>query len=222
MAQGEDSDESFEADGTGEPRRTDFARAVRGRRVAAEQPKARSLRSASRRGRNVGAGLQAPTSRSAGWARGRRDARNAGQTSFVLSVLAPDHTGLTLKEQPSLFWFISSDTSLPVELDYRRPERDRASPGDPHRVASQAWSAPRAAGRLRRAARPWSGLSVVGGGDTGHRPALARHPGERHHRAGRAQPASSGRSWQEPARKTSRPGTRRPGSGTTHSRRSPT
>jgi hypothetical protein len=34
----------------------------------------------------------------------------------VLSVLAPDHTGLTTKEQPSLFWFISSQTSLPVEL----------------------------------------------------------------------------------------------------------
>jgi hypothetical protein len=39
-----------------------------------------------------------------------------GRDIFVLSVLAPDHTGLTMREQPSLFWFISSDTSLPVEL----------------------------------------------------------------------------------------------------------
>lgn len=39
-----------------------------------------------------------------------------GRDIFVLSVLAPDHTGLTVREQPSLFWFISSDTSLPVEL----------------------------------------------------------------------------------------------------------
>jgi hypothetical protein len=39
-----------------------------------------------------------------------------GRDIFVLSVLAPDHTGLTTKEQPSLFWFISSQTSLTIEL----------------------------------------------------------------------------------------------------------
>jgi hypothetical protein len=39
-----------------------------------------------------------------------------GRDIFVLSVLAPDHTGLTTKEQPSLFWFISSQTSLTLEL----------------------------------------------------------------------------------------------------------
>ena len=35
---------------------------------------------------------------------------------FVLSVLAPDHTGLTVSEQPALYWFISCVTSSPVEL----------------------------------------------------------------------------------------------------------
>jgi len=35
---------------------------------------------------------------------------------FVLSVLAPDHSGLTTSEQPSLYWFISNSTSLPIEL----------------------------------------------------------------------------------------------------------
>src|SRR5262245_37721236 len=40
---------------------------------------------------------------------------------FILSVLVPDHTGLTTKEQPSLFWFISGDTSLPVELTISDP-----------------------------------------------------------------------------------------------------
>ena len=35
---------------------------------------------------------------------------------FVLSVLAPDHSGFTTNEQPSLYWFISNATSLPVEL----------------------------------------------------------------------------------------------------------
>jgi len=35
---------------------------------------------------------------------------------FVLSVLAPDHSGLTTSEQPFLYWFISNSTSLPIEL----------------------------------------------------------------------------------------------------------
>ena len=43
--------------------------------------------------------------------------RGTGQEpAFVLSVLAPNHTGLTVSEQPSLFWFISSTSSYPVEL----------------------------------------------------------------------------------------------------------
>ena len=39
-----------------------------------------------------------------------------GQNVFVLSVLAPDHSAFTTNEQPSLYWFISKPTSLPVEL----------------------------------------------------------------------------------------------------------
>jgi Domain of Unknown Function (DUF928) len=34
----------------------------------------------------------------------------------VLTVLAPDHTALTVSEQPSLYWYISSPTSLSIEL----------------------------------------------------------------------------------------------------------
>jgi len=30
--------------------------------------------------------------------------------------LAPDHSGFTTSEQPSLYWFISNSTSLPIEL----------------------------------------------------------------------------------------------------------
>ena len=36
--------------------------------------------------------------------------------TVVLSVLTPDHTGLTTHEQPSLFWFVSQPTKNPVEL----------------------------------------------------------------------------------------------------------
>ena len=40
---------------------------------------------------------------------------------FVLSVLAPDHSGFTTSEQPSLYWFISKSTSLPVEFTVMDP-----------------------------------------------------------------------------------------------------
>jgi Domain of Unknown Function (DUF928) len=48
--------------------------------------------------------------------------RGTQREVFVLSVLAPDHTGLTTSEQPSLYWFISGSTSLPVELTVMDPE----------------------------------------------------------------------------------------------------
>jgi hypothetical protein len=41
---------------------------------------------------------------------------------FVLSVLAPDHSGFTVSEQPSLYWFISNSTSYPVELTVMDPK----------------------------------------------------------------------------------------------------
>ena len=34
----------------------------------------------------------------------------------MLSVLAPDHTGLTVQEQPSLYWYVSKSTMYPIEL----------------------------------------------------------------------------------------------------------
>jgi hypothetical protein len=34
----------------------------------------------------------------------------------ILSALAPDHTGLTAREQPSLFWYLARATTYPVEL----------------------------------------------------------------------------------------------------------
>jgi hypothetical protein len=42
--------------------------------------------------------------------------RGTGREAFVLSVVAPTHTGLTTSEQPELFWFISSASSYPVEF----------------------------------------------------------------------------------------------------------
>ncbi|HKA40696.1 MAG TPA: DUF928 domain-containing protein [Burkholderiales bacterium] len=54
----------------------------------------------------------APGGRVGGGTRGL----GAGRAVFVLSVLAPDHTGLTVSEQPTLYWFISSKAPSPVEL----------------------------------------------------------------------------------------------------------
>ena len=49
--------------------------------------------------------------------------RGTGREAFVLSVLAPAHTGLTTSEQPELFWFISSSSSYPVELTVVDPQK---------------------------------------------------------------------------------------------------
>lgn len=47
--------------------------------------------------------------------------RGTAREVFVLSVLAPDHSGMTVSEQPSLYWYISTPTSLPVELTVMDP-----------------------------------------------------------------------------------------------------
>lgn len=39
-----------------------------------------------------------------------------GQEPLYLSVLSPDHIGLTMFEQPALFWFIAYPTSQPVDV----------------------------------------------------------------------------------------------------------
>jgi hypothetical protein len=59
----------------------------------------------------------APGGRVGGGTRGG-DARSNGadRAVFMLSVLAPDHTGLTISEQPSLYWYISSASRSPVEV----------------------------------------------------------------------------------------------------------
>ena len=42
--------------------------------------------------------------------------RGTGNDGVILSVFAPDHTGLTVQEQPSLYWYLSKSTTYPVEL----------------------------------------------------------------------------------------------------------
>jgi len=47
--------------------------------------------------------------------------RGTGREIFVLSVLAPDHPGLTVNEQPSLYWFMSNPSSVRVEVTVTDP-----------------------------------------------------------------------------------------------------
>jgi Domain of Unknown Function (DUF928) len=63
-----------------------------------------------------------PPSRGAPGGRIGGGTRGGGQNVFVLSVLAPDHSAFTTNEQPSLYWFISQPTSLPVELTVMDPQ----------------------------------------------------------------------------------------------------
>jgi hypothetical protein len=52
----------------------------------------------------------APASRVGGGTRG------SGAADFVLSVLAPDHTGLTTQAQPTLYWYASGPSTATVEV----------------------------------------------------------------------------------------------------------
>ena len=52
----------------------------------------------------------APASRVGGGSRGAAD------NPFVLAAIAPDHTGLTTAEQPTLYWYVSGKVALPVEI----------------------------------------------------------------------------------------------------------
>jgi hypothetical protein len=42
--------------------------------------------------------------------------RSAGRRSARVQALGPDHTGVVFSEAPTLYWYLSEDSSLPVEL----------------------------------------------------------------------------------------------------------
>jgi hypothetical protein len=71
---------------------------------------------------STGAPVYKPPKRGAPGGRVGGGTRGIQRDVFVLSVLAPDHSGFTTSEQPSLYWFISSPTSLPVEVTVMDPQ----------------------------------------------------------------------------------------------------
>jgi len=50
--------------------------------------------------------------------------RGQGDTAVTLDVLAPDQTGLTTREQPSLFWYQSKPATAKFELTLLREDKD--------------------------------------------------------------------------------------------------
>ena len=49
--------------------------------------------------------------------------RGAAEATFALSVLAPDHTGYTVREKPTIYWYVSKAiTTSPVELTVTAPD----------------------------------------------------------------------------------------------------
>jgi hypothetical protein len=71
---------------------------------------------------SVQAPVYTPPKRGAPGGRVGGGTRGPQRDVFVLSVLAPDHSGFTTSEQPSLYWFISKSTSLPVEFTVMEPQ----------------------------------------------------------------------------------------------------
>ena len=56
---------------------------------------------------------------------GRIGGGTRGGQAVSLAVLAPDHTGLTVKAQPSLYWLISTRSPAPVELTIVDPRASK-------------------------------------------------------------------------------------------------
>ena len=85
------------------------------------QPSDQNLKDQSKKTESVSAPVYTPPKRGAPGGRVGGGTRGIQREVSLLSVLAPDHSGFTTSEQPSLYWFISSSTSLPVELTVMDP-----------------------------------------------------------------------------------------------------
>ena len=42
--------------------------------------------------------------------------RSGGSGELSLVVIAPDHAGLTIQEQPTLYWYLAQETNYPIEV----------------------------------------------------------------------------------------------------------
>ena len=68
----------------------------------------------SQAGSAVSAPVYKPPVRGAPGGRVGGGTRGMGDQTFTLSVLAPNHTALTIQEQPMLYWFVSRPITTPI------------------------------------------------------------------------------------------------------------
>ena len=61
--------------------------------------------------------------------------RSIGKKGPMVSVLAPDHIGLTVQEQPSLYWFVSDTVTTPVEVEVTLIEENGIKPIMKHKLS---------------------------------------------------------------------------------------
>ena len=54
--------------------------------------------------------------------------RSIDKNGPVVSLLAPDHVGLTSHDQPALYWFVSDTVSTPIEVEITLIEADGVKP----------------------------------------------------------------------------------------------
>jgi hypothetical protein len=66
--------------------------------------------------------LYKPPSRGAPATRVGGGTRGSDEAGPILSVLAPDHTGLTISEQPNLYWYLSKPTHMSMEITITHDE----------------------------------------------------------------------------------------------------
>ena len=87
------------------------------------QPSGQDLKDQSKKTESVASvPVYTPPMRGAPGGRVGGGTRGVQREVFLVSALAPNHSGFTTSEQPSLYWFISSSTSLPVELTVMDPQ----------------------------------------------------------------------------------------------------
>ena len=84
--------------------------------VGAERSEKKPEAQTKRDIRTIGMPVYKPPLRGAPGGRVGGGTRAPGGASLFLSALVPDHTGLTVQEQPSLYWYLSGLTTDPIEF----------------------------------------------------------------------------------------------------------
>ena len=84
--------------------------------VQAQQPAAEKSAAKAESGAAAGSPVYTPPLRGAPARRVGGSSRGAEQALPGIAALAPDHVGLTVSEQPDLYWYLSKPTPIRIEI----------------------------------------------------------------------------------------------------------